>query len=50
MIYIIALLFGFYVDYTPNQPYPFKRGLWVFVMFVLIGILGWRVFGEAIRG
>ena len=49
MIYIIALFFGLWINYIPNEPYPLRRPGWVLVMFVLIGLLGWRVFGEAVH-
>jgi len=50
VIFIIGTLFGLYVDYTPGQPYPFKRGMWVVVIFILLGLLGWSVFGPAVKG
>lgn len=50
IIYVLALLFGFYSEYTPGQPYPFPRGVRHFVFFILIGLLGLRVFGGPIKG
>ncbi len=49
LIYVLALLFGLYGEYLPGQPYPFRRGMGVFVEYILIGLLGWQVFGSAVR-
>ncbi len=48
MLMIIWLIFGFWVDNQPT-PAPFLRGSRHFLLFVLFGILGWRVFGPAIK-
>ncbi len=46
---IISLIFGLWRDYAPGQPYPFRAGVWNVLLFVLLGILGWAVFGAAIK-
>jgi hypothetical protein len=48
MIYIIAILFGGWSSYTPNTPWFKPFGAYL-VLWVLVGILGWEVFGAAIH-
>ena len=49
LIYLLALFFSIwgYYPFTPANYRPFGGSL---LLFVLIGILGWRVFGFAIQG
>ena len=49
MIYIITMLFGLWTNYTPGQPFGIRPFGSFFVQWVLIGILGYEVFGAAIR-
>ena len=49
VIYLIAVLFGFWVNYEANQPLWFRRAGAFLVLWVLVGILGWEVFGPAVR-
>jgi hypothetical protein len=48
MIYILSIFFAGWVYYAPNTNWlrPFSG---LFVTWVLIGILGYRVFGPAIK-
>lgn len=46
IIYLVALVFGFW----PSQPFDRIRFGGSIVLFVLIGLLGWRVFGAAVKG
>jgi hypothetical protein len=48
MIYIIAILFSGWVYYAPNTAW-FRPFSGLFAIWVLIGILGYRVFGAAIK-
>jgi hypothetical protein len=48
MVYILALLFSGWAYYSPGTPW-FKPFGGLFVIWLLIGILGYRVFGAAIR-
>ena len=43
------LFFGLWTDYIPAQPYPFKRGVGHVLVFVLLAILGWAVFGAPVH-
>lgn len=49
MLYIIAILLGIYLEYVPGQPYPVRRGTGVVLFYALVGILGWKIFGPAIK-
>jgi hypothetical protein len=48
VIYIVAILFSGWAYYVPNTNWirPFGG---LFVTWILIGILGYRVFGSAIK-
>lgn len=46
IIYIIALIFGLWVNYTPGQFKPLGSHA---VIMLLLGILGWAVYGPAIK-
>ena len=50
IIFVISLLFFGYTSFTPaNTPAnPSARWSW-FVLFVLLGLLGWRVFGHPVQ-
>ncbi len=50
VIYVLALLFGFWADYVPGQAYPWRGGFRHFIIFILIGIIGLRVFGSPVKG
>lgn len=49
VIYVVAVVFSFWANYEAGQPTWFRRAGSYFVCWVLIGILGWRVFGPAVR-
>jgi len=50
IIYVLSLLFGFYVEYVPNAPYPYPRGLRHLLFYVLVGLLGYAVFKGPLKG
>jgi ABC-type polysaccharide/polyol phosphate export permease len=47
MIMILWAIFGFWWHYAPEQPWG--RVGHSFLTFVLLGILGWQVFGPAVK-
>ena len=49
VIYVLTLIFGFWSNYTPGSPYPVKNLGGSSLFFVLIFLLGWAVFGSAIK-
>jgi hypothetical protein len=48
-IYVIALLFGSWSYYEAGQPWYRKAGAY-WALWILLGILGYGVFGSAIKG
>ena len=49
ILMFVVLLFGLWVDYVPGQVYPYKRGGQAILLFLLLAILGWQVFGSAVK-
>ena len=49
VIYIIAILFCVWGNYAPGKPFAIRPFGSYFVSWILIGILGWEVFGAAVR-
>jgi hypothetical protein len=49
VIYIIALLVSFWGYYEPGNTIWMRRAGGSTILWLLVGILGWRVFGSAIR-
>ena len=49
VLYIVALVFGVWSGYTPGGPFAFKTWGGGFLVFVLIGILGWATFGAPVK-
>jgi hypothetical protein len=49
LIYVISLIFGFWGEYHPGQPYPFIRGAWFVVLYILLGIIGLKLFGSPVQ-
>ncbi len=49
VIYVIAILFGIWSNYETGQPFPVKRFGSYGVLWILVGILGWQVFGPVVR-
>jgi len=49
VIYIVALVFGGWSNYTPADPaWRFRAGAY-FVLWLLVGVLGWAQFGAPIH-
>jgi membrane protein YdbS with pleckstrin-like domain len=49
VVYLLALLFSWWGYYEPTQPNWTRRAGVATVLWLLVGILGWRVFGPAVR-
>jgi hypothetical protein len=47
-IYVICVLFGAWSFYEPTTPW-FRRAGGFFVLWVLVGMLGWHVFGSVVK-
>jgi hypothetical protein len=50
VLYLLALVFGFIIPAAGPSPFNWRGSAGSLLIFVLIGILGWQVFGAAIRG
>lgn len=49
VIYVVAVLFGAWGYYEAGQPLWFRRAGAFFVLWVLVGILGYHAFGPVVR-
>ena len=49
LLMILWLIFGWWTEYIPGQPYPYRRGVWSLLIFVLLAILGWAQFGAPVK-
>jgi hypothetical protein len=47
-LYLICILFGFWLVGPADQPWYRRTGLHI-VLWILIGMLGWQIFGPAVR-
>ncbi len=49
LIYLLALIFSIwgYYPFTPTNYRPFGGSI---LLFILVGLLGWKVFGFMIQG
>jgi len=48
VVMLIWLLFGLWVGYIPNQPY-LRTGGGHILLFIVVAILGWAVFGPPVN-
>ena len=49
LFYVLSLIFGIWREYVPGAPYPFIRGGWYVVLYLMLGCLGWKVFGSPVQ-
>ena len=49
VIYVVCIIFGIWSNYEQNQPLWFKRAGAYFVLWLLVGMLGWEVFGPVVH-
>jgi hypothetical protein len=49
VLYLVALLVGGWGYYEPAQPLWFRRAGSYLILWILVGILGWSVFGPAVK-
>jgi hypothetical protein len=49
VLYVIAIVFGFWSSYEAGQPLWYRRAGAYAVLWLLVGILGWEVFGPVVR-
>jgi hypothetical protein len=48
-VYVIAIIFGLWSNYNPQQPLWYRAAGAYLVIWLLVGILGWSVFGPVVR-
>ncbi len=49
VLMVISLVFGLWSGYNPGQPYTFRNWGGSILLFVLLGLLGWAVFGGPVK-
>lgn len=49
VVYVVAILFGLWVNYEAGQPVWVRRAGAYLVLWLLVGILGYQVFGPVVR-
>lgn len=49
LLMVLALFFGLWSDYVSGQPYPIRRGTFSLLLFLILVILGWQVFGAPVQ-
>lgn len=49
VIYLISFFIGGWSYYETGQPMPYRRAGGYLVLWVLVGIVGWAVFGPPIK-
>jgi membrane protein YdbS with pleckstrin-like domain len=49
VVYVIAIVFGFWSNYEAAQPMWFRRAGAYLVLWLLVGVLGWEVFGPVVH-
>jgi hypothetical protein len=48
-IYLLCLIFGTWGYYDASQPTWYRRAGGYVALWILVGMLGWRIFGPAVR-
>jgi hypothetical protein len=49
VIYVIAILFGFWSNYNAAEPLWYRKAGAYLVLWLLVGMLGWSVFGPVVK-
>lgn len=51
IIYVICAIFGMFFNWPaePGTPWSWRPFGWSIVLLILIGLLGWGIFGPPIR-
>jgi len=48
-IYVISIILGFWGFYEPAVPNWYRRAGGYLVLWILVGMLGWHVFGSVVK-
>jgi len=49
VVYVIAILFGFWSNYNAAEPLWYRKAGAYLVLWLLVGMLGWSVFGPVVK-
>jgi hypothetical protein len=49
VVYVIAILFGVWSNYDAAQPLWYKGAGAYVILWLLVGFLGWQVFGPVVK-
>jgi len=49
VIYTVAIIFGVWSNYAPAEPLWYRKAGAYLVLWLLVGILGWSVFGPVVK-
>jgi len=49
VLYVVAVIFGLWSNYVPGQPQWYRAAAPFLILWILVGILGWSVFGPVVR-
>lgn len=49
VVYVIAILFGVWSNYEAAQPLWYRRAGAYLILWLLVGVLGWEVFGPVVH-
>ena len=49
IIYVISILFGVWAEWSPTPGDPRVRRVWYVVVYILLGLLGWKAFGSPLQ-
>jgi len=49
VIYIISLLVGAWSNYEAGQPLWYRRAGGYLILWILVGLLGWSVYGAPVK-
>ncbi len=49
VLYVVSIVLGAWGSYVPGQPFGFRGFGGYFVLWLLVGMLGWHVFGPVVR-
>jgi hypothetical protein len=49
LFYVLSIVFAIWREYEPGKAYAWYRGSWYVFVYILLGLLGWKVFGSPIQ-
>ena len=49
LFYVGGALFGLWYDYEKGQPYPYRTAGYHFLVYVLLFIIGLKLFGSPVQ-